>query len=153
MRSKTTKSDVAAMSATLLRLEAQFGELDAELDQLRSIIASTASSLSTSFAELAPLTDDAGSLSQQLRDHVSSGIISLQFEDIASQLIEHVRRRKAVVHELVSRLATVVSEARDAKALKAQLSIIDSDAEAMVKSLAHRPVQQTSMATGEIDLF
>ena len=78
MRSKTTKSDVAAMSATLLRLEAQFGELDAELDQLRSIIASTASSLSTSFAELAPLTDDAGSLSQQLRDHVSSGIISLQ---------------------------------------------------------------------------
>lgn len=153
MESNTATSDVAVMSATLLRLEAQFGELDAELDQLRSIIASTASALSSSFAELAPLTDDAGSLSEQLREHVSTGIISLQFEDIAGQLIEHVRRRKAVVHELVSRLAAVVAEVRDPKAMKAQLSIIDSDAEVMVRSLARRPVQQTSMATGDIDLF
>lgn len=140
-------------SATLRGLQDQFAELDTELDQLRGIISSTVAALSNSFAGIEPHTradDDTGLL---LREHFSTGISTLQFEDMASQLIEHVRRRKAVVHELVTRLSVAVEHCNDPLSLRDALSSMHTDAEVLFQSVSHKSVAQTDMDSGEIELF
>jgi hypothetical protein len=140
-------------SATLRGLQDQFLELDAEMDQLRSIIASTVTTLYTSFAGIEPRAhadDDTGLL---LREHFSTGISTLQFEDIASQLIEHMRRRKSVVHELVTRLSLAVEHSEDPLSLRDALSSMHTDAEVLFQSVSHKSVDQTDMDSGDIELF
>jgi len=140
-------------STTLRGLQDQFAELDTELDQLRGIISSTVAALSNSFAGIEPHTradDDTGLL---LREHFSTGISTLQFEDMASQLIEHVRRRKAVVHELVTRLSVAVEHCSDPLSLRDALSSMHTDAEVLFQSVSHKSVAQTDIDSGEIELF
>lgn len=144
---------VPITSATLVGLQEQFAELDTELDQLVGIISSTVSALSSSFADIEPHTRAENAVGVQLRQHLSTGISTLQFEDIATQLIEHVRLRKTVVHELVTRLSLAVEHCHDPLALREALSSMHSEAEVLFQSVSHKSVAQTDMDAGGIDLF
>jgi hypothetical protein len=146
------QGEVPITSATLLGLQNQFSQLDTELDQLRGIISSTVSVLSNSFADIEPHLGDDG-VGLQLREHFATGISTLQFEDLASQLIEHVRRRKTVLHQLVTRLSVAVEHSHDPLALREALSSMHSDAEEMFESVSHKSVSQTDMDSGDIELF
>lgn len=146
---------VASVEGTPLigPLDAQFQELDAELDQLRQLITSTASTLSVSFSGLQPHAQEAPPLGDTLREHLTTGLVTLQFEDIAGQLIEHVRRRKSALHELVGRLTEIVERCHEPAELRAELAAIRIDAESLFTTLSHKAVQQTSMDTGDVELF
>ena len=147
------QGEMPIASATLRGLQDQFAELDTELDQLRGIISSTVVALSSSFAGIEPHTHSGDDTAQLLREHFSTGISTLQFEDMASQLIEHVRRRKAVVHELVTRLSVAVEHCNDPLSLRDALSSMHTDAEVLFQSVSHKSVEQTNINSGEIDLF
>ena len=147
------QDSVPITSATLVGLQVQFAELDSELDQLIGIISSTVSALTSSFADIEPHIRAEDAAGMQLREHFTTGISTLQFEDMATQLIEHVRRRKTVLHELVTRLSVAVEQSHDPLMLREALSSMHSEAELLFQSVSHKSVAQTDMHSGDIDLF
>lgn len=92
-------------------------------------------------------------VSERIREHVYTGVVSLQFEDITGQLIEHVRRRNAAVEEAFGRLADALGHCADVTAMEAVLRHLDTDLDQRFEGLSHKAVNQTTVDTGSIDLF
>ncbi len=92
-------------------------------------------------------------VSDRIREHVHTGIVSLQFEDLAGQLIEHVRRRQSAMHEAFEKWNAVVGTYRDAEALHDALRNLEAEFEVRFDGLSRKSVNQTSVATGSVDLF
>jgi len=89
------------------------------------------------------MTESIGALKAgvgQLSEQVGDAVRCLQFQDMTSQLIDHVGRRLGGID--------------DAMTLGAQATGADSDAlMAIEERLAHPPVRQSAMDSGSIDLF
>lgn len=92
-------------------------------------------------------------VSDRIREHVHTGIVSLQFEDLAGQLIEHVRRRQSAMHEAFEKWNAVVGTYRDAEALHDALQTLEAEFAVRFDGLSRKSVNQTSVATGSVDLF
>ena len=92
-------------------------------------------------------------VSERIREHVYTGVVSLQFEDITGQLIEHVRRRNAAVEEAFGRLAEALGHCADVAAMEAVLRTLDTDLDQRFEGLSRKAVSQTTVDTGSIDLF
>lgn len=92
-------------------------------------------------------------VSERIREHVYTGVVSLQFEDITGQLIEHVRRRNAAVEEAFGRLADALGHCADVSAMEAVLRNLDTDLDQRFEGLSRKAVSQTTVDTGSIDLF
>lgn len=97
-------------------------------------------------------------LSHSIQKLVRDGILSLQFEDIARQLIEHINDRVNIINTFVEGLMegylefsnTHTQEIRqDLKdALEARLDAAKQELQGLSKA-----VQQTNMNQGDVDLF
>ncbi|MBI1397465.1 MAG: hypothetical protein GC151_15950 [Betaproteobacteria bacterium] len=92
-------------------------------------------------------------VSERIRDHVQAGIVSLQFEDMAGQLIEHVRQRQNTVEDAFRQLSGVLGQCGDPAAFGESLRRLESEIVAKFDVLARKSVSQTSVETGSIDLF
>ena len=102
--------------------------------------------------------DHIESLSHRIQALVHEGILSLQFEDIARQLIEHINDRVLTINAFVESLMngylefsnTQVDQVREdlREALRSQFSSVKSELDNLSKA-----VQQTSMDQGDVDLF
>ncbi|WP_252346178.1 methyl-accepting chemotaxis protein [Paludibacterium sp. B53371] len=77
----------------------------------------------------------------QLSNDVGDAVRCLQFQDMTSQLLDHIRRRLGGIEEAL----TLLGEAPPAD-VQAQLRAIG-------EKLSHSPVLQTAMGSGSIDLF
>ena len=53
-------------------------------------------------------SDFIAEISQRIQEHIQAGVISLQFEDITHQLIEHVLHRAQLLDDAASNLAEIV---------------------------------------------
>ncbi|MFK8069188.1 MAG: hypothetical protein AB8D52_13215, partial [Gammaproteobacteria bacterium] len=93
------------------------------------------------------------------QEHVLTGIISLQFEDMISQLLTHTRKRFGALEEFVLDMANVHNkegiddyEQRVIQATTALDSLIEQN-RIVFDQLEKKAVNQESMTTGEVDLF
>lgn len=103
-------------------------------------------------------SDHIEELSHSIQKLVRDGILSLQFEDIARQLIEHINDRVNIINTFVESLmdgylefsSTHTKEIRqDLKnALEDRLNAAKKELQDLSKA-----VQQTNMDQGEVDLF
>lgn len=84
-----------------------------ELERLQRLLGDAVAQLQDRFGEAmqAQSVLPAGSAGDAVREAVSGAMVALQFEDLASQLISHARRRLASVADCLGNLA--LGEAED----------------------------------------
>lgn len=100
-------------------------------------------------------------LSVSIQNHVNAGIISLQFEDIARQLVDHIARRSEQLEAFINGLVALHFEKSDFEAqidhFNTRLSdlgkIINNAKDQFAEIEHNKPVQQQGIATGAVDLF
>lgn len=93
-------------------------------------------------------------LSDKINKSVENAVRSLQFEDIAGQLVEHVKISIDVVAIRLKNISDIVelsleSEDQSMIDLKEKLSDVVEE----LSSEVHKPVQQGSMGEGDVELF
>ena len=87
---------------------------------------------------------------EELHRFTTNGIMSLQFEDLATQQLEHLGKQQALVQELIS-LASEVSRARPGSSLDSLRQRADELLERL--SRFSLTTTQSRMQTGDISLF
>jgi len=97
-------------------------------------------------------------LSQRIHRLVQEGILSLQFEDIARQLIEHINDRVNIINTFVEGLMeedSALVKANTENDRQALRHSLEARLEAVKKELQglSKAVQQTNMDQGDVDLF
>lgn len=158
-------------------LNEQFQIVAGDLEQLRGILGDAASKLSTTFRVITSGTRDMqAALDEALSSHETDPLIrireitsdmtsttgstiqSLQFEDMASQLLAHVNRRLSALQQFSKEMAILNAGSND---LPPFLTQEELDA-AFVSLARHRDllqndvrkaVQQQSLDSGDIELF
>ena len=117
-----------------------------DLDRLQTLLGDACGTLQASFFSVWQLLEQPAALAQAeaplldaARKHLGSAVTALQFQDMASQLVEHLRRR---LRHCADRLA------RDTL-------VDDEDGVAAVEDapLRPNPVTQAEMDTGFVELF
>jgi methyl-accepting chemotaxis protein len=100
-----------------------------------------------------------GAIAGQVEFNVAAAVTCLQFQDLTSQLIGHTRGRLDRMEGALEQLAALSSPALGLDGEKGSGSMTDAVtefkarlAELRTKS-AHNPVQQASMAVGDMQLF
>ncbi len=88
------------------------------------------------------------SISQQIQQHVQTGIMSLQFEDIIRQLIEHTHKRIIAVEHFMQQLS-----AQKETININQLEQLIATTRTEFAQLENTSVHQKNMDEGDIDLF
>ncbi|GEM_PF-5365793 len=96
-------------------------------------------------------------ISLQIREHVFSGVMSLQFEDLMHQLMAHVETRigalESTSDELLSLQRDTLAELPDDKTRETRLREIKRRSEARFAELNHKAVSQTAMDEGSAEMF
>lgn len=98
-------------------------------------------------------TREVSFISEKIKEHVQTGIISLQFEDITTQIISHIRSRVYTIKNLSIQLSSCVTHLDDQKALNNLVDQLSEQSEEAMKSLEKSSVSQISVDTGSVDLF
>lgn len=94
---------------------------------------------------------------------VNQAIVSLQFQDMVTQLLSHVSRRLDVLDEVAGdeqKLAVALSDTGDpASALRAleviqeHVELLSQKLSALKQGVSNNPVSQTGFASGDVELF
>ncbi len=158
-------------------LHSEFNTTAVDLDQLRGILADAAEKLSTAFcemtgslADLVRLIDVAQStpggapmgqvaaIAMEITSRTGSTVQSLQFEDMATQLLQHVGRRLTTL-ERFSKDMSVLHPHPDNPVAPLTNEVLDElfrrlDAHrSELLAVARKTVQQQSLDSGGIELF
>ena len=118
-------------------LERLHGLLNDASEQLMTHFSSASTHLGRFTGEAGSMLAEAPGLSE-LRHHLAGAVTALQFQDMASQLILHTRKRIGVVAD------ALVVEATDGDELEAV---------PVPTELRDNPVTQSEMDAGSIELF
>ena len=104
-----------------------------------------------------------GSAAQEMEGRVNEAITALQFQDMVSQLIGHVRRRVDALDAVIRHLGelgdalqadAVSDDARGAvDAMRRETAKIASSLQSLALETINNPVGQRAMTQGDIELF
>lgn len=105
--------------------------------------------------------DEIGRISTEVSSKVRTAVTSLQFQDMCTQLIDHVGKRIDALGDILdslARLPLAVREFADVDQAHCEERLQRfarqlGEAAALVERARHNPVSQTSLATGDIELF
>lgn len=116
----------------------------------------TMAELSTANREATNSVDELRRIAEQVETAVNLAISGLQFQDLTTQLVGHVRRRTEAV-ETVLQNTVRVAAALEAGRLPAEADEIANELAAAVASIGAmtrgNPVAQSQMANGAVELF
>ena len=102
-------------------------------------------------------------IAEQVEQSVNQAIMSLQFQDMVTQLLSHVGSRLEVLDEILAdeqRMAGVLNDTRDTAGALAALSEICRHVDqisqktgVISQKVDNNPVSQTGFASGDVELF
>ncbi|MFK5985170.1 MAG: methyl-accepting chemotaxis protein [Pseudomonadota bacterium] len=94
-------------------------------------------------------------LSEKIQHHVSIGVISLQFEDMSTQLLEHIEKRIAVIEQYANDLLknSQPGAAEECEQNVLRLNRVVAKYRQLLEQLSDKAVTSTSVNTGDVDLF
>lgn len=98
--------------------------------------------------KMATTVEDLAEISKHVEHSVHTAITTLQFQDMSSQLLDHVHTRVQNVDAFIGR----VRERERASGSVAVLEHMQEDADATL-AIRHKAVAQNSMSSGDIELF
>jgi methyl-accepting chemotaxis protein len=97
--------------------------------------------------------------SGQMQTLLMEGIVSLQFDDLVSQSLDHIKRRSDVLEHYLDSLYAVQRDQSERDGLTrfrnriANLSKVVTGVRGQIEALGHKPVQQDNLDAGSVDLF
>ena len=99
----------------------------------------------------------------QVENAVNQAIVSLQFQDMVTQLLGHVTRRLDLLAEVASdegRMAATLRDSRDPaqtlqvlEDIRQHIEQVSEKLAALKQGVQHNPVAQTGFASGDVELF
>jgi methyl-accepting chemotaxis protein len=102
-------------------------------------------------------------IAEQVEYSVNQAVMSLQFQDMVTQLLGHVMRRLDILDEVVGDEQKMAAALRDTsdplstvRTLDALREHIDSLSQKLItlkKGVDHNPVRQTGYSSGDVELF
>ncbi len=102
-------------------------------------------------------------IAEQVESSVNQAIVSLQFQDMVTQLLSHVMRRLDLMDEVVSdeeQMAVALGNTGDPEAtmrtldtLREHVDTLSQKLMALKKGVDHNPVRQTGYSSGDVELF
>jgi methyl-accepting chemotaxis protein len=102
-------------------------------------------------------------IAEQVESSVNQAVMSLQFQDMVTQLLGHVIRRLDILDEVVSdeqKMAQVLSDSSDPAGAVVKLDALRDHVETLSqklitlkKAVNHNPVLQAGYASGDVELF
>lgn len=102
-------------------------------------------------------------IAEQIESAVNQAIVSLQFQDMVTQLLGHVGLRLDMLDEVVGdeqKMAAILRETRDpSEALRAlevirgHVDLLSEKLGTLKQGVSNNPVSQTGFASGEVELF
>ncbi|MES2770642.1 MAG: methyl-accepting chemotaxis protein [Pseudomonadota bacterium] len=97
-------------------------------------------------------------IAETIDQHVGQAVMSLQVQDMVTQLITHVSKRLNALQSLSHELEQLPSALQGGagnyvESVREHLAIIHSRLEQMAQETEHNPVQQSSTSEGDVDLF
>lgn len=102
---------------------------------------------------------ETGEISQAIAALVNQAVTSLQFEDMCTQLGDHIDKRLGTVNQLTVLMQALHTAMRDSENLdnvRAQLSQVKESADQLRPRIAetqHQSVSQQNLDTGDVELF
>ncbi len=91
--------------------------------------------------------------SADVKNDVRTAITSMQFQDMASQLVGHVGRRMEAISGILEGIANIKqSNQKDSNQLE-HLKRIVREATDLVEKTRHNPVKQVNVDAGDVELF
>jgi methyl-accepting chemotaxis protein len=103
------------------------------------------------------------SIAEQVEFSVNQAVMSLQFQDMVTQLLGHVMRRLDILDEVVGDEQQMAAALRDTsdplstvRTLDALREHVDSLSQKLItlkKGVDHNPVRQTGYSSGDVELF
>ncbi len=107
--------------------------------------------------------NELNSIGEQVESTVNQAIMSLQFQDMVTQLLAHVGKRLAVLDEILldeRRMVAVMNDGVDSATSLAALQEIDAHVDQISQKIGvisqkvdNNPVGQTGYASGDVELF
>ena len=102
-------------------------------------------------------------IAEQVEASVGQAVMSLQFQDMVTQLLGHVLRRLELLDEVVldeQKMALALKESNDPEttmqvlnSLREHLDTLAEKLNALKQGVDHNPVRQTGYDSGEVELF
>lgn len=92
-------------------------------------------------------------ISNQVQNDVRATVTSLQFQDLATQLIEHVEKRQAAMRETIFGIAALDQQLPNQGDRVQHLHDKLHEAKALIERTRHNPVRQASIEVGSMELF
>ena len=100
-------------------------------------------------------------LSESIQRHVCEGVISLQFEDIVAQLVDHITKRCDALQGFINYVVATHFEGESfgddrleqQKTRLRNLEKLVENAQDSFSQLTHKAVSQQTVSTGDVDLF
>jgi len=158
-------------------LHREFSTTAADLEQLRGILGDAAAKLAGAFCEMsvgsaaliqlldgvppgsgaAPL-EEAAAIARDMSSKTGTTVQSLQFEDMATQLLQHVHRRLALLEMFSKEMAVLYPDPEGRmppltdRTLDDICHVLELNRMAL-SAVGHKAVQQQSMDSGVIELF
>lgn len=175
--SKECGGQFDAMRSELSQVQQLFSEASAKLidsfhamsDQARRQQALAASRISPGAGAVGENAGIAAELAEQqqigkmMEQSVAQAVMSLQFQDMVTQLIGHIAKRVDQLHEimrdieggalLVDRVSASGGTARQAEGLRVHLLALRAHLDQLGDHTRNNPVRQESFGSGEVELF
>jgi methyl-accepting chemotaxis protein len=96
-------------------------------------------------------SEDINQIAESIGQHVQSGVVSLQFEDMAQQLMSHLKNRLTILKSFTLQAKEMVDDGLNEERV-AQLDQLVNRKISKLESL-HNSVNQVNMNEGGVDLF
>jgi methyl-accepting chemotaxis protein len=102
-------------------------------------------------ATMAGVISELSEASGQVKSEVRTAITSLQFQDMASQLVTHAGRRMDALRSILEGIARI-EEQRSSNKLEHVKNVIRETSE-LIEKTRHNPVKQVNVDAGDVELF
>lgn len=153
MQVKTTLEDARSVVADVVT-----SDTDLAVNSKEKVAGMTATMTKLNQKTQTVITET-GAISQSLSSLVNQAVVSLQFEDMCTQLSQHIGKRLDAVDEL-NQLMHSLSQAQaqpdnvaHCKQMLAQIRHSISQIRPKIESTQHKSVTQQSLDSGEVELF
>lgn len=100
--------------------------------------------------------DELSGISEQVGQEVRTAVTSLQFQDMANQILDHINTRISALEEALGALSSLSLHEERGEGCDRRLQHFREwidQASHLLRNIRHSPVSQKSMAVGEIELF
>lgn len=160
--SQQISSDIGAIHSSIARTESVIRHLAVhDMDSARQAeqrSGKTMQEIHKVNTGIASGAEQLGKLTTEIEGHVGQAVTTLQFQDMATQLLGHVDKRISEVGDMIKRITAlpkVIASARkdDGSLAVEPLEEMATAVQGLRHRTAHNPVAQGQMSSGSIDLF